>query len=105
MTIDNRLVMFHDPELSRTTDGKGKIHALPWEGVIEYVPLKIREMLADGLSCRHVRTVAEPHQPIPLFSDVLDLLMKPANTHVKLNVCPASSCWDTCLPLADRLQS
>lgn len=35
MTLDNRLVMFHDPELSRTTDGKGKIHSLPWEGVIE----------------------------------------------------------------------
>jgi hypothetical protein len=31
--------MFHDPELSRTTDGKGKIHSLPWAGVIEYVSL------------------------------------------------------------------
>lgn len=42
MTRDNRLVMFHDPELSRTTDGRGKIHSLPWAGVIEYVQL-IRE--------------------------------------------------------------
>ncbi|KAI5449311.1 hypothetical protein NCC49_004813 [Naganishia albida] len=69
MTRDNRLVMFHDPELSRTTDGKGKIHSLPWAGVIE-----------------NVRTLEAPHQPIPLFSDVLELLMKPANIHVKLNI-------------------
>lgn len=27
-----------------------------------------------------------PHQPIPLFSEVLDILMMPGNTHVKLNV-------------------
>lgn len=87
MTRDNRLVMFHDPELSRTTDGKGKIHSLPWAGVIEYVPVPVR--LFDEtliVLCRNVRTLEEPHQPIPLFSDVLELLMKPSNIHVKLNV-------------------
>ena len=35
MTSDNVLVMFHDPELSRTTDGKGRIGEQPWHGVLE----------------------------------------------------------------------
>ncbi|KAJ9106417.1 hypothetical protein QFC21_001563 [Naganishia friedmannii] len=69
MTADDRLVMFHDPELSRTTDGEGKIHELPWEGVIE-----------------NVRTLEAPHQPVPLLSEVLALLMRPENIHVKLNI-------------------
>ncbi|ODN74798.1 hypothetical protein, variant 2 [Cryptococcus amylolentus CBS 6039] len=37
MTTDNVLVMFHDPELERTTDGEGRIDKLPWKGVLEYV--------------------------------------------------------------------
>lgn len=36
--------------------------------------------------CRHVRTKATPVQPIPLFTEVLDILMRPANMHVKLNI-------------------
>lgn len=35
MTADDELVMFHDPELHRTTDGTGRIHDLPWRGVLE----------------------------------------------------------------------
>jgi len=35
---------------------------------------------------RHVRTKAQPAQPLPLFSEVLALLMEPENIHVKLNV-------------------
>ena len=42
----------------------------------------------DQLICRHVRTTKAPHQPIPLFSEVLDILMMPENRHVKLNVSP-----------------
>lgn len=35
MTADDELVMFHDPELHRTTDGEGRIHDQPWRGVLE----------------------------------------------------------------------
>jgi len=40
------------------------------------------------LTARHVRTTKAPHQPIPLFTEVLDILMMPENAHVKLNVSP-----------------
>lgn len=35
ITKDDVLVMFHDPELSGKTTGKGKIHETPWAGVLE----------------------------------------------------------------------
>ena len=35
---------------------------------------------------RHVRTKQEPVQPIPKFTEVLDLLLAPGHEHVKLNV-------------------
>jgi phosphatidylglycerol phospholipase C len=35
ITADNVLVMFHDPELSRTTNGTGRLHGQPWTGVLE----------------------------------------------------------------------
>ncbi|ORY29122.1 PLC-like phosphodiesterase [Naematelia encephala] len=69
ITSDNVLVMFHDPNLERTTNGKGKIDHQPWNGVLE-----------------HVRTLEEPHQPIPRFTEVLDILMMPENKNVKLNL-------------------
>ncbi|WVR09202.1 hypothetical protein IAU60_006264 [Kwoniella sp. DSM 27419] len=69
ITADNVLVMFHDPELHRTTDGEGLIHKQPWTGVLE-----------------HVRTKAAPHQPIPKFTEVLDILLQPENMNVKLNI-------------------
>ncbi|TXT13585.1 hypothetical protein VHUM_00952 [Vanrija humicola] len=69
ITADNVLVMFHDPNLDRTTDGKGKLHDQPWVGVLE-----------------HVRTLEQPAQPIPRFTQVIELLMKPENQHVKLNI-------------------
>ena len=37
-------------------------------------------------SFRHVRTTKEPVQPIPKFSELIDLLMLPDNHHVVLNV-------------------
>lgn len=61
--------MFHDPELHRTTNGTGRIDDQPWTGVLE-----------------HVRTLKEPHQPIPLFTEVLEILMSPEYQHVKLNI-------------------
>lgn len=61
--------MFHDPSLERTTNGKGFIREQDWSNGIE-----------------HVRTTKEPRQQIPTFHQVCDLLMKPENMHVKLNV-------------------
>ncbi|EIW66936.1 hypothetical protein M231_03967 [Tremella mesenterica] len=67
--LDDVLVLFHDPNLERTTNGKGKINNLPWDGVLE-----------------QVRTTKAPHQPIPLFREVLEILVNPENRHVKLNI-------------------
>lgn len=63
------MIMFHDPSLERTTDGKGFIRDQPWNDCIE-----------------HVRTKAKPCQQIPTFAQVCDLLMRPENRHVKLNI-------------------
>ncbi|WVR07619.1 hypothetical protein IAU60_004661 [Kwoniella sp. DSM 27419] len=68
-TSDGVVLMFHDPTLDRTTNGKGLIKNQPWKDVIE-----------------HVRTVKEPVQPIPLFEELIHLLMKPENRHVTLNI-------------------
>ncbi len=51
--------------------------------------------LASGLVSRltpgrHVRTVKEPVQPIPLFEQLVALLMEPDNQHIILNVSTAS---------------
>jgi len=70
-SLDNVVVMFHDPELSRTTDSTGYIKERIWYG-------------QDGME--HVRTVKEPKQPIPTFIETLELLMKPENQHVKFNI-------------------
>lgn len=35
---------------------------------------------------RHVRTVKEPVQPIPLFEELISLIMEPENQHVSLNI-------------------
>lgn len=37
VTGDHKLVLFHDPELGRTTTGNGRIRDQPWTGVLEYV--------------------------------------------------------------------
>jgi hypothetical protein len=38
------------------------------------------------LISRHVRTTKEPVQPIPLFEELVALLMEEDNRHVSLNV-------------------
>jgi len=68
---DYVLVMLHDPSLERTTDSKGQIRERDWYG-------------PDGME--HVRTIREPKQPIPTFTEMIDLLMRPENQHVKLNI-------------------
>ncbi|KAJ7682243.1 PLC-like phosphodiesterase [Mycena polygramma] len=71
VSLDDVVVMFHDPELQRTTDSTGRIRERDWYG-------------ADGME--HVRTVKEPHQSIPTFAETVSLLMLPENQHVNFNV-------------------
>ncbi|UZJ51886.1 hypothetical protein CBS101457_001206 [Exobasidium rhododendri] len=69
ITSDDVIIMFHDPSLERTTDGKGFIRDQAWSGGIE-----------------NLQTMKEPRQQIPTFHQVCDLLMRPENMHVKLNI-------------------
>ncbi|KAJ8502487.1 hypothetical protein ONZ45_g11703 [Pleurotus djamor] len=68
---DDIVIMFHDPDLSRTTDSKGHIKDQNWYG-------------EDGME--NVRTIKEPKQSIPTFAETVSLLMRPENMHVKFNV-------------------
>jgi len=63
--------MFHDPDLSRTTDSQGQIKERDWYG-------------PEGIE--HVRTIKLPKQAIPTFAQTVELLMRPENQHVKFNV-------------------
>jgi len=71
VSADDVVVMFHDPWLSRTTNGKGYIKDQPWYG-------------PDGME--HLRTIKEPKQSIPTFAETVALLMIPENLHMKFNV-------------------
>ncbi|THH18212.1 hypothetical protein EW146_g2729, partial [Bondarzewia mesenterica] len=62
VSIDDVVVMFHDPSLIREKN---------WHG-------------EDGME--HVRTTKQPKQSIPTFAETVSLLMKPENHHVKFNV-------------------
>jgi len=68
---DGIVIMFHDPALERTTGSKGFIRERNWYG-------------ENGME--HLRTIKEPRQSIPTFSETIALLMKPENGHVKFNV-------------------
>ncbi|QRV87262.1 glycerophosphoryl diester phosphodiesterase [Ceratobasidium sp. AG-Ba] len=69
VSSDDVVLMFHDPALGRTTDGKGLIREKKWHGDME-----------------HTRTVREPKQAIPTFAQTIELLMRPENQHVHFNV-------------------
>lgn len=71
ITTDDVIVMFHDPSLERTTDGKGLIYERAYYG-------------DNGIE--HLRTLKQPAQQIPTFVQVCDLLMRPEHKHVKLNL-------------------
>ncbi|KAJ7639393.1 PLC-like phosphodiesterase [Roridomyces roridus] len=71
VSIDDVVVMFHDPELGRTTNTKGAIKERQWYG-------------PDGME--HARTTKEPRQAIPTFQETIALLMLPENQHVSFNV-------------------
>ncbi|KAG8818522.1 hypothetical protein FRC19_010575 [Serendipita sp. 401] len=71
VSADGVVIMFHDPDLSRTTDSTGLIRDRNWFG-------------EKGME--HCRTTKEPRQSIPTFSETIALLMRPENRHVKFNV-------------------
>ncbi|KAG8791059.1 hypothetical protein FRC12_010249 [Ceratobasidium sp. 428] len=69
VSLDDVVLMFHDPSLGRTTDGRGLIREKKWVGDME-----------------HTRTVREPKQAIPTFAETVELLMRSENRHVQFNV-------------------
>lgn len=71
VTLDDVVIMSHDPDLARTTDAVGLIKERNWFG-------------EDGME--HCRTLKEPKQPMPTFAQLIELLMLPENKHVKFNV-------------------
>ncbi|XP_006456842.1 hypothetical protein AGABI2DRAFT_154321 [Agaricus bisporus var. bisporus H97] len=71
VSADDVVLMFHDSSLERTTDSTGKIKDRNWYG-------------PQGME--HVRTIREPRQPIPTFTQTIELLMRPENQHIKFNV-------------------
>ncbi|CEL59274.1 Phosphatidylglycerol phospholipase C OS=Schizosaccharomyces pombe (strain 972 / ATCC 24843) GN=SPAC4D7,02c PE=3 SV=2 [Rhizoctonia solani AG-1 IB] len=81
VSLDDIVLMFHDPSLGRTTDGRGLIREKRWSGDME-----------------HVRTVREPKQAIPTFAQTIELLMRPENRHVTFNT-------DRSTPLAAKVES
>ncbi|CAE6440585.1 unnamed protein product [Rhizoctonia solani] len=92
VSLDDIVLMFHDPSLGRTTDGSGLIrekraclfHALPL-GLISYLSLLfyLKQWTGD---MEHTLTIREPKQAIPTFEQTIELLMRPENKHVKFNV-------------------
>ncbi|KAI9497071.1 PLC-like phosphodiesterase [Zychaea mexicana] len=59
LTKDGEIIMMHDMKLNRTTTGHGKIGEVNYHGYI------------DGLE-----TKSDPPQPIPLFRDVVKLMLR-----------------------------
>ncbi|CEQ39271.1 SPOSA6832_00764 [Sporobolomyces salmonicolor] len=69
ITEDDEIVMFHDPHLDRTTNGTGRIQTQKYHGVLD-----------------QLRTNKSPHQKIPTLRETLELLMRPENQKVFLNI-------------------
>ncbi|KAI0677253.1 PLC-like phosphodiesterase [Trametes maxima] len=71
VSVDDVVVMFHDPSVNRVTDGTGLIRERSWHG-------------EGGL--QQLRTVKEPKQSLATLEETVKLLMRPENQHVKFNV-------------------
>lgn len=70
ITSDDYILMFHDPELGRTTiGGTGSINDQTYKGNIE-----------------NLRTSKKPEQKIPTFTETVEWLMKPENQHIEFNI-------------------
>lgn len=66
LSKDNEIVMMHDLTLNRTSTGLGPVRENNWHGGIDQLTTK-----------------TEPHQPIPRFNDVLDLLIQPEASSIE----------------------
>jgi len=69
VTSDNYVLMFHDPELGRTTSGSGSINDQSYIGNIE-----------------HLLTSKKPEQKIPTFAETIEWFNKPENQHLQFNI-------------------
>jgi len=70
ITSDDYILMFHDPELGRTTQGgKGNINSQPYKGNIEFL-----------------KTNKVPEQQLPTFDQTIDWLLRHENRHVTLHL-------------------
>ncbi|KDE05857.1 hypothetical protein MVLG_03800 [Microbotryum lychnidis-dioicae p1A1 Lamole] len=69
ITEDSEIVMFHDPHLDRTTNGTGRIQTQKYYGVLDKLV-----------------TNKSPQQKIPTFRETIELLMRPDNRSVFLNI-------------------
>ncbi|SCZ91876.1 BZ3500_MvSof-1268-A1-R1_Chr5-3g08192 [Microbotryum saponariae] len=69
ITEDSEIVMFHDPHLDRTTNGTGRIQTQKYYGVLDKLV-----------------TNKSPQQKIPTFRETIELLMRPNNRSVFLNI-------------------
>lgn len=61
--------MLHDPTMDRTTNGSGSIAEQPYYGGVD-----------------QLHTIKKPHQPVPTFEQLIDILLEPLNTHIGFNV-------------------
>ncbi|TDL29368.1 PLC-like phosphodiesterase [Rickenella mellea] len=71
VSLDDVVIMFHDPSLERTTNMTGLIREREWYG-------------PDGME--NARTKKQPPQSIPTFAETVELLMKEENRNVLFNV-------------------
>ncbi|KAG9304263.1 hypothetical protein G9A89_019825 [Geosiphon pyriformis] len=64
-TLDDEVIILHDPDLDRTTTGYGPVAQANYHDNI-----------------KHVTTKQTPHCLLPRFEDVIDMLLKEQNQHV-----------------------
>ncbi|RHZ75552.1 hypothetical protein Glove_212g107 [Diversispora epigaea] len=76
LTKDGEVIMMHDLDLDRTTNGTGLVEERNWKGYIEYLKCKIdnNDNYSDDLSSENV----------PKFQQVLDLLKREENKNIYL---------------------
>ncbi len=75
LSRDGYLVVIHDDEVDRTSDGKGMVKDLTLR--------ELRELNFNFTGCPE-----SVHEPIPLLEDVLDLVKGRALLNIELKTCP-----------------
>jgi len=69
VTSDNVIILFHDANLDRTTNGTGLIKDQAYHDNID-----------------RLLTIKSPAQPVPTFEQTIDLLCRPENAHAQFNI-------------------